>query len=161
VLPVTQPSEAAKTVNVAWKRVDIADAGISIDQHPEWATLQAERLVYQRFSNEGTVSVRWGDDATIDDALKHTGIEGGSTRTIESDQSTTVDGMAARRVQLRVISAAAHSHDVRPSDRERIFVFVGFKVGHVHVLVGYRSPVSELAAVQPLLEHVLASVKKR
>lgn len=158
---MTQPSEAAKSDKIAWQRVDIAGAGISIDQHPEWATLQAERLVYQRFSNEGTVSVRWGDDATIDDALKRTGVEGGSTRTIESDESTKVDGMAARRVRLRVISAAAHAHDVRPPDRERIFVFVGFEVGHVHVLVGYRSPASELAAVQPLLEHVLASVKKR
>lgn len=157
---MTQSSEAAKPAKVTWKRADVAGAGISIDQHPEWATLQGERLVYQRFSNEGAVSVRWGDDATIDDVLAHTGIEGGSKRTVESDGSTKVDGLVARRVKLRVISAEAHTHDIPPSDRERVFVFVGFQVGNVHVLVGYRSPAGELAAVEPLLEHVLASVKK-
>jgi len=123
-------------------------------------TLQAERIVYQRFSNEGAVSVRWGNDATIDDVLAHVGIEGGSKRTVDSDAATRVDGLAARRVKLRVISADAHTHDLPLSDRERIFVFVGFQVRNVHVLVGYRSPASEFAAVEPLLEHVLASVKQ-
>lgn len=158
---MTQASEADKATKIAWKRADIADAGISIDQHPEWATLQGDRLVYQRFSNEGTVSVRWGDDATIADVLAHVGLESGAKRTIERDEPTKLDGISARRVRLRVISPDAHSHDVRPSDRQRIFVFVGFEVGSTHVLVGYRSPASELAAAEPLLEHVLASVRKR
>ena len=79
---MTQASEADKATKIAWKRADIADDGISIDQHPEWATLQGERLVYQRFSNEGTVSVRWGDDATIADVLAHVGLESGAKRTI-------------------------------------------------------------------------------
>jgi hypothetical protein len=158
---MTQASEADKATKIAWKRADIADAGISIDQHPDWATLQGERLVYQRFSNEGTVSVRWGDDATIADVLAHVGLEGGAKRTIERDEPTKLDGISARRVRLRVISPDARSHDVRPSDRQRIFVFVGLEVGSTHVLVGYRSPASELAAAEPLLEHVLASVRKR
>jgi len=158
---MTQPSETTKKTDVAWKRVDISGAGISIDQHPAWATLQGPRLVYQRFSNEGAVSVRWGDDATIEEVLKHTGVGGGSKRIIESDRSTKVDGVAARRVKLRVIAVEARSHDVPPSDRERIFVFLGFEVGGAPVLVGYRSPASELAAVEPLLDHVLASVRKR
>lgn len=157
---MTPSSEAAKPAQVAWKRVDIAAAGISIDHHPAWATLQAERLVYQRFSNEGTVSVRWGDDATIDGALATTGVEGGAKRTIESDAATTVGGMAARRVVLRVTAAQARTHDLHPADRERIYVFVGLDAGHGHVLAGYRSPASELAAVEPLLEHVLASIRR-
>jgi hypothetical protein len=37
----------------------------------------------------------------------------------------------------------------------------GLEVGPTHVLVGYRSPASELAAAEPLIEHVLASVRKR
>jgi hypothetical protein len=42
----------------------------------------------------------------------------------------------------------------------RIFVFIGFSVGDLPVLLGYRAPASELAAVEPLLDHVLGSVRK-
>jgi len=156
---MTQPPEAS-AAKVAWKRVDVSGAGITIDHHPEWATLSGDRLVYQRFSDEGAVSVRWGDGAKDDDVLAHTGIEAGARRAVESDEPTSVDGLGARRVRLRVVSPEIHGHDLRASDRERIFVFVGFDVGATHVLVAYRARASELARFEPLLDHVLASVRK-
>lgn len=144
---------------VAWRRADIAGAGISIDLYPEWATLHEERLVYQRFSNEGTVSVRWGPDATIDDVLAHVGLGTGGTRAIETDETTTLAGSSARRVRIRVTAPDAVAHVV-PQDPVRIYVYVGFTAGETPVLVGYRAPESELPAVAPLLEHVLASVRR-
>lgn len=115
--------------------------------------------MYQRFSNEGAISVRWGADATIDYVLAHTGMGSGSTRAIEADEATTVDGLPARRVKLRV--KAPPLHGTRPTgDPERVFVFVGFAAAGTPVLLGYRSPASELAAVEPQLERVLASVRR-
>ncbi len=144
----------------SWRRADIPGAGISIDQHPDWATLEEERLVYQRFSGEGAVSVRWGPDATIGEMLAHVGLGGGGTRTIESDRPATVAGAPARRVRLRVDPTGAVSHEV-PPETPRIFVFVGFNAGETPVLVGYRAPEPELPEVEPLLEHILASVAFR
>jgi hypothetical protein len=147
---------------VAWRHVDIDGAGISIDQHPEWPVLDGERLVYQRFSNDGTVWVRWGPDATIDQVLAHVGLgSAGATRTIEADQQTAVQGMPARRVQLLVRAPAASALGTHspPGDPERVYVFVGFEVRETPILTGYRAPLSELAAVAPLLEHVLASAR--
>jgi hypothetical protein len=156
---VRQEPEVAK---VAWRRADIVGAGILIDQHPEWATLHEERLVYQRFSNEGVVSVHWGPEATIDEVLAQAGLgSGGSTRAIESDETTTVDGAPARRVRICVTAPHAVAHTAAPQDPVRILVFYGFTVGETPVLVGYRAPKSELTAVAPLLEHVVRSVRRR
>ena len=142
---------------ITWRRAHIAGAGIAIDQHPDWATLDGERLVYQRFSDEGAVSVRWGADSTIDEILAHVGLGGGGTRTIEADESATVAGVPARRVRLRVDPSGAVSHEL-PPETARIFVFVGFAVDGTPVLVGYRAPEDELPEYEPLLEHILASV---
>jgi hypothetical protein len=146
----------------AWRRVVIGDAGISIDQHPGWPVLESERLVYQRFSNDGFVSVRWGADATIEEVLAHVGLgSAGTIRTIEADEHTTVQGMPARRVRLRVRAPLARPVGPRPppSDPEQVYVFVGFEVRGTPVLTGYRAPLSELAAVGSLLEHILASAR--
>lgn len=149
---------------VAWRRVDIPGVNISVDLHPGWPVLEGERLVYQRFSNEGAVSVHWGEGATIEQVFAHAGLgSGGSSRTTEVDQPTTVDGRPARRVRFRVsgpdaIASGAHPP---PGDPERVYVFVAFSVDGTPVLSGYRSPSSELAAFEPLLEHILASVKRR
>jgi hypothetical protein len=149
---------------MTWRRVPIDAAGISLDQHPEWPTLDGERLVYQRFSNEGTVSVHWGPDATIDETLAHVGLGSwGSARAIEADQPATIDGAPARRVRLRVTApdaTATGMHARPPSDPEQVFVLVGFQVNGAPVLISYRAPSSELAAVAPLLEHILASVRR-
>ena len=92
--------------------------------------------------------------------LAHVGIEGASKRTVDSDAATRVDGLAARRLKLRVVSTEAHTHDLPRRTAIASSRSLGFQVGGAHVLVGYRSPASELAAVEPLLEHVLASVKQ-
>jgi hypothetical protein len=160
----SSPPDAAATTtatpSAAWKRVDIRGAGVSIEHRGDWATLEDKQLVYQRFSNEGAVSVRWGPDATIDNVLGTVGMGSmGTTRKIEADDPATVDGMTARRVRIRVTEPPVHG--TTPSgDPVRIFVFIGFTVGSTPVLIGYRSPLSELAAVEPLLEHALASVRK-
>jgi hypothetical protein len=158
-------TEDAAAARVAWRRAAVDGAGIWIDQHPEWPLLDGEGLVYQRFSNEGAVSVRWGPEATIDQVLAHVGLgSGGLTRTVETDQAATVDGVPARRVRLRVRGPAAHATGMPPlppGGPERVYVFVGFRVSGTPVLTGYRAPASELAAVAPLLEHILASVQVR
>lgn len=141
-----------------WTRVEIRDAGVSIEHRAGWATLEEKQLVYQRFSNEGAISVRWGDDATIEYVLAHTGMGSGATRAIEVDESTTVDGLPARRVKLRVTAPPVRG--THPTgDPVRVFVFIGFAVAGTPVLLGYRSPASELPAVEPLLERVLGSVR--
>jgi hypothetical protein len=145
------------TSEVSWRRAHIAGAGISIDQHPDWATLDGERLVYQRFSDEGAVSVRWGPESTIEEMLAHVGLGGGGTRRIEADEPTTVAGRPARRVKIHVTPPRAVSHQV-PPQMARIFVHVGFTAGKTPVLVGYRAPEDELPEYEPLLEHILASV---
>lgn len=143
-----------------WKRVDIRGAGISIEHRADWATLEDKQIVYQRFSNEGAISVRWGDDATIDYVLKTVGMGSvGTTRVIESDAAATVDGLAARRVRIRVTAPPVHG-TTRTGDPVRVFVFIGVTVGGTPVLLGYRCPASELPAFEPLLERVLASARK-
>ena len=145
---------------ISWRRADIAGAGISIDQHPDWATLKGERLVYQRFSDQGAVSVRWGPEATIGEMLAHVGLGGGGARTIEADEPTTVAGTPARRVRLRVTPPDAVGHGV-PPETARIFVYLGFIAGGTPVLVGYRAPEPELPEVEPQLEHILGSIAFR
>lgn len=149
---------------ITWRRVQIAGAGITIDQHPNWPTLDGERLVFQRFSNQGTVSVRWGMKATIDEVLAHAGLgSGGSVRTIEADHAEVVDGIPARKIRFRVTAPKARAGGMSPpppADREQVYVFVGFNIRRTPVLVGYKAPLSELAAVAPLLEHILTSIKR-
>lgn len=143
-----------------WTRVDVPSAGISIEHHVGWATIEEAATVYQRFSGEGAVSVRWGPDATIDSVLAHLGLGSGSTRTIETDVATTVDGLAARRIEV-VVTGPEVRGTTPAGDRVRHFVYVGFAVGATPVVVGYRAPASELAAVKPALERVLGSVRRR
>lgn len=143
-----------------WSRVELRDAGVSIEHRAGWATIEEKQIVYQRFSNEGAISVRWGTDATIDYVLAHTGMGSGSTRAVEADEATTVDGLPARRVKLRVTAPPIHGTHAT-GDPVRVFVFIGFTVAGTPVLLGYRSPASELAAVEPELERVLASVRVR
>ncbi len=141
-----------------WSRFELRDAGVSIEHRAGWATIEEKQIVYQRFSNEGAISVRWGADATIDYVLAHTGTGSGSTRAVETDEATKVDGLPARRVKLRVTSPPVRG--THPTgDPVRVFVFIGFAVAGKPVLLGYRSPASELAAVEPQLERVLASVR--
>src|SRR5512146_3039257 len=147
---------------VAWRRVDVPGADISIDQHPAWPVLYGERLVYQRFSGDGFVSVRWGPGAAIEDILATVGLgSAGTTRTVEADEPVLVQGLPARRIRLRVSArpAMAIGHRPPPSDPEQVYVFVGFSVGGTQVLTGYRAPLSELAVVGALAEHILASVR--
>ena len=145
-----------------WQRVDIPGAGISIDQHPAWPVLDGERLVYQRFSSDGFVSVRWGPGATIEDMLATVGLgSAGTTRTVEADEPALVQDLPARRIRLRVSAPAALAIGrAQPtSDPRQVYVFVGFAVGGTPVLTGYRAPLSELPVVGALVEHVLASAR--
>ena len=147
---------------VEWRHVDVPGAGISIDQHPAWPVLDGERLVYQRFSSDGFVSVRWGPGATIEDMLATVGLgSAGTTRTVEADKPALVHGLPARRIRLRVSAppAMAIGRSPPPSDPEQVYVFVGFRVGSTPVLTGYRAPLSELPVVGTLVEHVLASAR--
>ena len=147
---------------VAWRRVDVPGAGISIDHHPAWPVLDGERLVYQRFSGDSFVSVRWGPGATIEDILVTVGLgSAGFTRAVEADEPALVQGLPARRIRLRVSAppAMAIGHSPPPSDPQQVYVFVGFRVGGTPVLTGYRASPSELPVVGALVEHVLASAR--
>src|SRR5207253_2651047 len=46
----TRMKEDPMVSQVVWLRVEIAGAGISMDQHPGWPALTGEHVVYQRFS---------------------------------------------------------------------------------------------------------------
>lgn len=155
----TDAAAADAAATGEWKRVEVRAAGLSIEHRADWATLEEPQIVYQRFSNEGAISVRWGGDATIDYVLAHTGMGSGSTRTIDADEPATVDGLPARRVRLTVTAPPMHG-TAKSGDPVRVFVFVGVAVGGTPVLLGYRSPASELAAVEPQLERIIASARK-
>lgn len=155
--PVTGPPP------ITWRRAELLEAGISIDQNPDWATSTGDRRVLQQFPG-GAVVVRWGQDATIEDALAHVGLGTGGTRTIEVDEPAVVDGMPARRVRIRFALPESESHSpgtVHPPERESLFAAVGFTTGQVPVLVSYSLPASQVASMTPLVEHVLSSVRKR
>jgi hypothetical protein len=147
---------------VAWRREEVPGAGVSIEWHPAWPLLDGERLRYQRFSADGFVALRWGPGATIEDMLATVGLgSAGSTRTVEADDPALAAGRPARRIRIRVSAPSAVPIDHRPPppDPGQVYVFVGFRVGIRPVLTGYRAPLSELAAVGPLVEHVLASTR--
>ena len=149
---------------VPWGRIELLEAGISIDRHPEWTTLEEDRSVSQRFAGEGFVSARWGQGATVEDVLAHVGLGSGGTRTIEADEHAVVDGIPARRVRLRIVDPEAYSHEpgtARAPEREWIYVAIGFMAGQTPVLVSYSLPASQVAAMTPLAEHVLTSIRKR
>jgi hypothetical protein len=155
-----------------WRRRAVPQAGVSILQNPDWASLeniQADRgVVYQRFgAAHGMVFVSYGPDATPDWQLAHTG-DARTTRTIESDATVEFLGASARRVRLRLhpnpVRAGGHRRgpagpEALPAVEPEVFVFVGFTRRCGPVLVGYRVAQSELAAFELLLERVLHSVR--
>jgi hypothetical protein len=161
-MPATPQDRAV--LQIAWRHVDLPRAGVSVDQHPAWETIEDDRVVYQRFSSDGLVSVRWGTDATIEDALAHVGLGTGGGRVIEADAPAEIAGRPARRIRIRIIGPEATSHDpgnVAVPERELIYVAVGFTAGDTPVLVSYRLAASTVVAMTPLVEHVLASVRTR
>jgi hypothetical protein len=149
---------------VPWTRIEVAGAGIAIDHHPDWSMEHEERAFLQWFSTSGVIMVRWGADATIEHILATLAIDPGSTRRIEADGPATVDGIAARRVRIRVSPPNARpvapvgAPSMGPMD-DYLFVYLGFNVGVQPVLIGYRSPGAELNQIEPLAEHVLANVR--
>jgi hypothetical protein len=150
-------------MTVAWRRATIDGAGVSIDQHPDWAVGDGEGIAYQRGAGGETVSIRWGPGATIDDALAHVGLgSAGSTRTIEEDTPATIAGLRGRRVRLLVTGPEAIPAGGAPlpaPDREVVFVYVGFTNGETPVLAGYRISAAAPEADASLLEHVLNSIR--
>jgi len=152
-----------------WTRRAIPQAGVSIAHNPGWPAHEAGNVSYQTFGREnGAVSVHWGDEASMEWYLSHTGLgSGGHRRIIEEDRPAEMGGLAARRVRLRVISTArGHGVDERgrpvgiaPGDPETILVAVGFTVNGAPLRVGYRLPASERAEFEALLEHVLRGVR--
>lgn len=145
---------------VAWRRVVIAGAGVSVDQHPDWSVVAEDGIVYQRGPEGETVSVRWGPDATVEYALAHVGLgSAGSTRTVEADAATDVAGTPARRLRVRVVGpdvAPAGGAALPAPPREVVFAFLGLRSGDTPVLAGYRIAAGDPA--EPLVEHILASV---
>jgi hypothetical protein len=166
----SKPDEATDD-GIAWTRRDIPQAGISIPQHPDWASLDnilADRgVVYQRFgAANGMVFVSYGPDATVDWQLAHTGVDPLTTCTVEVDERIDFLGTSARRIHLRLHHARGSSHrrgptgpEALPASEDEILVFVGFTRGSGPVLVGYRVAQSEMAAFESLLERVLHGVR--
>jgi hypothetical protein len=166
----SRPDEATDDGS-AWTRRDVPQAGISIPQHPDWASLDNilddRGVVYQRFgAANGMVFVSYGPDATVDWQLAHTGVDAMTTRTVEADERINFLGASARRIRLRLHHARGGGHrrgptgpEALPAAEDEVFVFVGFTRGGGPVLVGYRVAQSELAAFESLLEHVLRGVR--
>ncbi len=151
-----------------WRRQNISEAQISIAINPTWPMLWQPNVVYQTFgSDNGALSVHWGESATMEWYLAHTGVGSiGHTRIIDEDRSVQIGGLAARRVRLRVISKArgtamdAHGNLSATLDEgETIFVAVAFAVQGAPVRVGYRLPLAERMEFESLLELVVSGVR--
>ena len=151
-----------------WTRRIISEAQISIAVNPAWPMLSQAYVAYQTFgSDNGAVSVHWGEPATLEWYLAHTGVGSvGHTRVIDEDRLVQIGGLAARRVRLRVVSKAhgivmdANGNISAAQDKgETIFVTVAFEVRGAPVRVGYRLPLAERAEFEDLLERVLEGVR--
>jgi hypothetical protein len=145
----------------AWRRVEIAGAGVSIDTYPEWPVLEDAGLVYQRGPHGETASVRWGADATIEHVLAHVGLgSAGTAREVEEDVAVEIAGTPGRRVRLRVNGPDARPGPGAPSpEREVVYVFAGFIRAQTPVLAGYRIGDAAPESSRALLEHVLDSIE--
>jgi hypothetical protein len=151
--------------SLGWTRRIIPEAQVSIAVNPTWPLLWQANVAYQTFgSDNGALSIHWGESATMEWYLAHTGVGSlGHTRVIDEDRLVQIDELVARRVRLRVISKA-HGTAIdtivtAQGEGETIFVTVAFFVRGAPVRVGYRLPSSERAEFEPLLERVLAGVR--
>ena len=145
-----------------WTRRIIPEAQVSIAVNSTWPLLWQANVAYQTFgSDNGALSIHWGESATMEWFLAHTGVGSlGHTRVIDEDRLVQIDELVARRVRLRVISKAhGTAIDAAQDEGETIFVTVAFAVRGGPVRVGYRLPSSERAEFEPLLERVLAGVR--
>jgi hypothetical protein len=151
-----------------WTRRIISEAQISIAVNPAWPILSQPYVVYQTFgSDNGALSVHWGEAATMEWFLAHTGVgSAGHTRVINEDQWVQIGALAARRVRLLVISKAHGTAmdangNIRSAQDEgqTIFVTVAFEVRGEPVRVGYRLPLTERAEFEAVLERVLGGVR--
>lgn len=152
-----------------WTRRVIPEANLSIATNPQWPALEQPYVFYQTFGwDNGAFSVHWGEDATMEWYLAHTGLGSiGHTRVIDEDRSVEIACMPGRRVRLRVIahqlghpiSATSSGLPTPPFDPEIIFVAIGFTVRDAPVRVGYRLPSSERAEFEALLEQVIIGAR--
>ncbi len=165
---MTNEQNAIEVNLPGWTRRAIPQAGVSIAHNGEWPVFEADNVSYQTFGRDnGAVSVHWGNEATIEWYLNHTGLgSGGDTRVIDEDRPSEIGGFTGRCVRLRVMPAGreqggdvqGHRVGISTGNRETIFVAFGFTVGDAPVRVGYRLPSSERTEFEPLLERVLRSM---
>jgi hypothetical protein len=162
-LAAPPPTAPVAPSAIAWRRVDLPNAGISIDQHPDWPAPDDAPMYYQRAPSDSEIVVRWGTAATIDNLM--TGLAlARSASPIHIDAASTmlIDGIRGLCVKIRFHPLAPVSHApaaLLPAG-EQILVYVGFHVGATPVLVGYQGPAAEITEIEPLAEHILFSIKR-
>jgi hypothetical protein len=148
-----------------WTRHEIPELGLAFDARSDWPletfSLPDGVIVFQRLPGDvGAFLVRYGPGQTLNAVLANLG--GG--RTTEHDESATVAGLPARRVEvtLRERGGGTFRGDVSPRERSPIvvtrMVLAGLTVRETPVVAGYRVDADERATYEPDLERMLSTL---